>query len=126
MRRKRKNRKKEAQGFVFPIPLALFLALVTVTSMAYLWMHGRCEAAGMRIQQLERTLERAHQRRSDEERKWSQMKTLPNVQQAVARLGLNMSWAQDNRIVQISRGSVSGAERSAGELAHLTGIGHGD
>lgn len=103
MKRRRKNRRKQAQGFVFPMPLALFLVLVTVTSMTYLWMHARCEAAGIRIQQLEREKHVSHQRLLDEEMKWSQLKTLPNVLAAVRRQGLNMDWAPAHRVVHLPR-----------------------
>ena len=109
MKRRRKNRKKQAQGFVFPVPLALFLVLVTVISMTYLWMHGRCEAAGIRIQQLERTRQQTHTRLLDEELKWAQMKTLKNVLAAVERHNLQMSWAPDNRVVHLTR-KAPGAE----------------
>ena len=103
MKRRRKNRKKQAQGFVFPVPLALFLVLVTVISMTYLWMHGRCEAAGIRIQQLERTRQQTHTRLLDEESKWAQLKTLENVLAAVERHQLEMSWAPDSRVVHLTR-----------------------
>lgn len=121
MKRKRtKNRKKQAQGFVFPVPLALFLVLVTVTSMTYLWMHGRCEAAGLRIQRLEREKALSHQRLLDEEMKWSQLKTLPNVRAAVQRHGLNMDWAPTHRIVRLTRPSMETVPVYQ-ELAQWTG-----
>ena len=126
-RRRKRNRKKQAQGFVFPVPLALFLVMVTVTSMAYLWMHGRCEAAGMRIQKLERQKERTHQQLLDEQRKWAQLVTLRNVERQVAHFGLNMDWPPSSRVVHLAR-PVDPADRDVlpvyGELAHLAGSGH--
>lgn len=128
MKRRKKNRKKkQTQGFVFPVPLALFLVMVTVTSMAYLWMHGRCEAAGKRIQQLERAKHESRQRLSQEEMKWAQTKTLPNVVEAVNRHGLVMSWAPNHRVVHLARPALP-ADAVAfpvyGELAQLTGSSH--
>ncbi len=127
MKRRRKNRKKQSQGFVFPVPLALFLVMVTVTSMTYLWMHGRCEAAGIRIQQLERAKHESHQRLSREALKWDQLKTLPNVRAAVQRHQLNMDWAPNSRVVHLARPSIP-ADIDVlpvyGELAHLTGTSH--
>ncbi len=122
MKRRRKNRKKQAQGFVFPVPLALFLVMATVTSMAYLWMHGRCEAAGARIQTLERERQEVRQRLSREEMRWAQMKTLPNVMEAVNRLDLNMDWAPNHRVVHLTRPAFPSEFEGLplyGELAHL-------
>ncbi len=124
MKRRRKNRKKQAQGFVVPMPLVLFLVLGTVTSMAYLWMHGRCEAAGIRIQQLERVQHETRQRRNIEEGKWTQMKTLPRVQDQVARMRLNMTWAPDDRVIQLVR-PMPHQVIPIGDLAHMAeGLSH--
>ena len=121
MRRRRKNRKKQAQGFVFPMPLALFLVMATVTSMAYLWMHGRCEAAGQRIVQLERQEQQTRQRALDEELKWTRMRALPRVVAAVERHGLNMSWATSDRIVQLPRPRGIDDPLPVGDLAQAAG-----
>lgn len=124
MKRRKKNRKKQSQGFVFPVPLALFLVMVTMTSMTYLWMHGRCEAAGIRIQKLERVKHESHQRLLQEEMKWAQMKTLPNVVTQVRRHGLEMSWAPNSRVVRLARPALP-TEMNVlpvyGELAQLSG-----
>lgn len=119
MKRKRKNRKKQAQGFVFPVPLALFLVVVTITSMAYLWMHARTEAAGRRIQKLEQTRQQTRQRMLDEELKWSRLRTLPNVEKAVERHNLNMTWASGSRVVRLARPAGFDDLRVHSELAQL-------
>ncbi len=119
MKRRRKNRRKQAQGFVLPVPLVLFLVLVTVSSMTYLMMHARCEAAGIRIQQLERQKQLAHQRLSDEEVKWSQLKTLPNVVTALKRHNLEMNWVPPHRVVHLARPKMDQMPISYGELASL-------
>lgn len=127
MKRRKKNRKKQAQGFVFPVPLTLFLVMVTVISMTYLWMHGRCEAAGIRIQQLEQARQEAHQRLAREEMRWDQMKTLPNVRVALRRHDLQMDWAPNSRVVHLVRPVIHGDDGFLpvyGELAQLTGTTH--
>ena len=121
MKRRKRNRKKQAQGFVFPVPLALFLVMVTVISMTYLWMQGRAEAAGIRIQQLETQRHRVGQVRQDEERKWAQLKTLPNVRQAVARHNLGMDWVPDHRVVHLYRPYMDGDSFLYGDFASATG-----
>lgn len=119
MKRRRKNRKKQAQGFVFPVPLALFLVVATITSMAYLWMHARTEAAGRRIQKLEQTRQQTRQRMLDEELKWSRLRTLPNVEKAVERHNLNMTWASGSRVVRLARPTGFDDLRVYSELAQL-------
>ena len=102
-RRRKRNKKKQAQGFVFPVPLALFLVMVTVTSMTYLWMYARSEAAGLRIQQLERRQEQTRQALAQEELRWTQMRTLSRVRAAVEKHGLDMTLAPSHRIVHLAR-----------------------
>lgn len=103
MRRRKKNKKKQAQGFIFPVPLALFLVLVTLLSMSYLWMNGRCEAAGKRIQALERTRRDAHQRLLGEESKWANLKNLRNVERALKKHQIVMRWPVDGQVVRVAR-----------------------
>lgn len=118
-RRRKRNKKKQAQGFVFPVPLALFLVLVTVTSMTYLWMHGRCEAAGVRIQRLERHQLQARQQLLDEQAKWNQLRTLNQVRTAVARHGLDMELAPTHRVIRLTRPPRLDEPISMGEWAQL-------
>lgn len=121
--KRRKNRKKQAQGFVFPMPLALFLVLATVVSMSYLWLQTRCEAAGVRLQQLEREHEQVERLLRQEQRKWTQLKTLPNVRAAVARHGLNMDLASGGQVVQLMRTGPGTARLAHGDLARGPGAG---
>lgn len=126
MKRKR-NRKKQSQGFVFPMPLALFLVLATVICMSYLWLQTRCEAAGVRLQQLEREFEQAGRMLQQEQRKWAQMKTLPNVRAAVERHGLQMELASGRQVVQLIRAKPEAAVRPLpGDMARNYGIGMND
>lgn len=122
MKRRTRNRKK-SQGFAFPIPLALFLVLATVVSMTYLWMQSRHEAAGRRLQQLERQYEQVSRTLTQEQRKWTQLKTLPNVRTAVARHGLNMELASGAQVVQLMRAGPSFVRADHGELAQGPGAG---
>ncbi len=118
-RRRKRNKKKQAQGFVFPVPLALLLVLITVTSMSYLWMHGRCEAAGVRIQRLERHQLQARQQLLDEQAKWNQLRTLNQVRAAVARHRLDMELAPTHRVIRLARPPRLDEPISLGEWARL-------
>jgi hypothetical protein len=111
----------QSQGFIFPVPLTLFLVMVTIISMAYLWLHSRCEAAGVRIQQLERAKQESHQRVLQEETRWARTKTLPNVQTALQRHGLHMGWASNDRIVRISRPALATDREAFALIAQASG-----
>jgi hypothetical protein len=121
MKRKKQNRKMQSQGFIFPVPLTLFLVMVTIISMAYLWLHSRCEAAGVRIQQLEKAKQESHQRVLQEETRWARTKTLPNVQTALQRHGLHMGWASNDRIVRISRPALATDREAFALIAQASG-----
>lgn len=99
--KRKRNAKKKSPGFVFPMPLASVLFIVTVLSLAYLWLHGQCEALGARIQELEVEKERVHNRLLNEEYKWSNMQSLPNIRKALERHRIVMSWPDENRIIRI-------------------------
>lgn len=118
-KRRKRNKKKQAQGFVFPVPLALFLVMVTVTSMTYLWMHGRCEAAGVRIQRLEQRQVQTRQQLLDEQLKWTQMRTLNQIRAAVERHGLNMALAPNHRVVHLARPGNLAEPIAYGNVASL-------
>ncbi len=123
MKRRTKNRKKKAQGFSCPMPLALFLVLVTVGGVSFLWMEARIEAAGQRLQQLEREHERVGRMLRQEQRKWTQLKTLPNVRAAVARHGLQMDLASGAQVVQLMRAGSTYVRADQGDLARGPGVG---
>jgi len=103
MKRRKQNRKKNSGGFFFPAPLAVILFLVTSGVIALIWMHTRCDVAGRRIQELERQKVELRQRMLNEEFKWTNLKTLPNVQQALRKHGLDMSWPAPHRVVTLNR-----------------------
>jgi|GEM_PF-1398231 len=103
MKRRKQNRKKNSGGFFFPAPLALVLFLVTSGVIALIWMSTRCEVTGERIQALERQKVELRQRMLNEEFKWTNTRTLPNVQAALRKHGLRMDWPTSDRVVVLTR-----------------------
>ncbi|MEM7391751.1 MAG: hypothetical protein AAF492_05320 [Verrucomicrobiota bacterium] len=102
-RKPRKNKKKDARsgGFSVPPPLVLILVMAAVLSLFYLWMHGRCEALGLKIQELEGDLTRIEDKVANEESKWANLRSLANVQEALEKHGIEMSWPRESQVIRI-------------------------
>lgn len=111
-RRNRKNRKQYSAGFMFPPSLAAVLVLAATLALAYLWLCGRCEAAGQRIKRLEAMRDRLRRERLVKEYNWQVIRSWPNLERILAQHGLNMDWPGPNRVIQVG----SGAERASAGL----------
>lgn len=109
-----KNRKKTTsnqEGFLFVGPAAVFLLLVAAVSLCYLHLHNQCDLLGRDIRSLEVELEQVRGRALAEQSRWSGMITLGGVIRAVESHGLDMSWPQSSRIVEVKD------RRAAAQLA---------
>ena len=96
------NKKKtRSGGFSVPPPLILILVSAAVLSFFYLWIHGRCEALGLRIQELERTMEQVHNQVLNEQSKWSAMKSLPSVRRALDKYNIKMDWPKKHKVIHV-------------------------
>ena len=95
------RKKKQNKGFVFPVPLAAILALVAVTCLSYLWLCGRTEALGSEIKRLENKKAAMQRQVANEEYKWSIAITPQNIQKALERWNLDMSWPTENQVVHV-------------------------
>jgi len=103
-KRKRKSRRQHSRrgGFVFPTPLAVILLTLAGLALSYLWLCGRCEAAGRRIKQYEATRTELRKRRMNEEFKWANMKSPRNIEAALRRHHLVMDWPSRSRLRELS------------------------
>lgn len=124
MARRKRNKKKHSAGFIFPTPLASILMLITLLSLGYLWLNARCEAAGKRIKMLEQERVELRNRVLNEELKWTDMKSLRNLQSALNRHQIVMTWPSEDRVIRVPRPNRS-LERDqpaqAEEYAKVTG-----
>jgi hypothetical protein len=114
-----KNRKKKTsnqEGFLFVGPAAVFLLLVAAVSLFYLHLHNQCDLLGKDIRSLEVELEQVRGRALAEQSRWSGMITLGGVIRAVESHGLDMSWPQSSRIVEVKdrRGAAQLAMNPSG------------
>lgn len=108
-RRRRKNKKKSA-GFIIPKPLLSILALATILSLSYLWMMGRCEAAGQRIKALEGQRNDLRNRVLNEESEWARLRSPRNMEAALRRHNLVMTWPSEDRVVRRTTPAWPGGE----------------
>ncbi len=97
----RKKKTSHGDGFLFVGPAAVFLLLAGAVSLTYLHLHNQCDVLGKDIRKLEAELEQVQGRALAEQSRWSSMITLDGVVRAVERHGLDMSWPQPDRIVQV-------------------------
>lgn len=104
-KRKTKNRKRTDHVYLVPPPLATVLILAAVLSLSYLWLCGRCEDLGKRIKSLERECAKVRKVRVNEEFKWYNMTSLPSMEKALQRHGLQMNFPPQGRVVQLPRSS---------------------
>ena len=109
MVRHKKNRKKDSDGFIFPAPLAGILGAVAMIALCYLWLCSRCEALGSQLQTLEDNRRAAHQRRVNEECKWSNAKSPGNILALLQEKHLSMNYPEESRVVRLRYRSIEPA-----------------
>ncbi|HNR94069.1 MAG TPA: hypothetical protein PKM67_07705 [Kiritimatiellia bacterium] len=109
-KRKRKvhSRNTGAKNTGFPFTLAGTLLFVGSAALFYLWLGGRCEALGTEIKNLEKHYSEVQDRRRVEEIKWAAMTTLPGVEQALIRHGLEMRFPDKRHIVEVPASLYAG------------------
>jgi hypothetical protein len=105
-RRKRRNRKKQEQGMVFPAPLALVLVVGALVALSYLWLCGRCEDYGRRIQELEHQKAELARLVSKEEYDWSNMTAPRSIERLLQAHNLVMTWPTEDRVIRLPMSAV--------------------
>lgn len=119
-KRKRKvhSRNTGAKSTGFPFTLAGTLLFVGTASLFYLWLGGRCEALGTEIKSLERRHTEVQARRRVEEVKWAAMTTLPGVEQALIRHGMEMRFPDKRHIVEVPASLYAGGLNGSSLALH--------
>jgi len=118
MMQKKKNRKKQSDGSFLPRPLALLLAVATVFSLTYLWLHGRCEALGTQLKDLELRKVELQKQRVNEESKLANMKSPRQIEYLLQKHNLAMVWPDERQIVRMHRAPAGLAPATAVVMAH--------
>mgnify|MGYP000334503318 CR=1 FL=1 len=98
----RANRKKR-EGSRWLTLLAAFGVPALALAVLYVALDGRCAALGRQIVQLEKQREHLNRQVRAAESKWASHNTLQQLQAALDRFGIEMSWPDQRRIVHLAR-----------------------
>jgi hypothetical protein len=112
--RVRKNRRKNSPGFAFPAPLVALLVLIALLALSYLWLCGRCEDLGRRIQELEARNVDLQKRIVNEEYRWTNMTSPRNIEQLLRTHRLNMTWPEESRVIRLPSRALHALEAEPG------------
>jgi hypothetical protein len=128
----RSNRKKiKVNGFTFPVPFAGLVVVIAALAMGYVWLGVRCEALGKDLKKIELEKAELNKRCLNEEYNWTRMKSPQNLDKALARFGIVMTWPRPDQIVRLTeadfafgrpldsnRERLAGYARTSGSLAN--------
>ena len=97
-----RSRKPGVRG-IFPGTLFGVLLVLAVLALTYLYLCGRCDALGKKINELEKI--RDIQRRDvvTEEYKWSNLTSPKSMEELLAKHGLTMTWPSEDSVVRLRR-----------------------
>lgn len=115
----RRNRKKrKAAGFIVPLPFAIGMVLASTLSLGYLWLGNRCETIGKELKGLEARKEDLHRKCLYEESRWANMTAPQEIEKALRRHNLSVTWPSSDQIVRLSFSDVvealaNGSRKSA-------------
>jgi hypothetical protein len=107
-----RRNKKRVNGVSFPAPFAVGVLLVSCLALVYVWLGGRCEALGKELKGLETEKKELNKKLLAEEFRWARVKSPSNVEQALARHGIAMSWPRKDQIVRLSDNDMRFDQRS--------------
>lgn len=111
-----KNRKRRSGGYV-PGPFAIVVAVVSAAAIAYLWLNARCEAVGNQLKRLEAQRIEIHRRFANEQYLWMQIKSPENMENALRRHNIAMTWPENSQIVHLSESDSAGKAATEDQVA---------
>lgn len=96
---------------VFPAPLALVLVVGALLALSYLWLCGRCEDLGLRIQDLEKQKAELEGQVINEEYKWTKMTAPGNMHRLLCTHGLVMELPREEQVRRLPLSAVRALDR---------------
>lgn len=106
-KRNRKNGREGNRMVFWGVPL---MALVAALGMVYLHLSNTCERIGRDIKRLEKERVELHKRVVNEEHNWGTASSIRNMEQLLARHGIEMTWPEQAHVIRL-------VEREFGEPA---------
>jgi hypothetical protein len=104
----RRNRRRKVEAAALPVPFVGFIVFVVVCGLVYVWLDCRCSAVGKRLAASEKRKAELTKILLNEEYKWVETRSPANVERALARYGIVMSWPRPNQVVRIRAGAGEG------------------
>jgi len=125
-RNRRKNKlrvrsRKPGVHSIFPGTLFGVLVTMAIFAMGYLYLCGRCDALGKKINQLEKNRDNLRREIVNEEFKWSNMTSPESMEKLLKKHDLIMTWPSEDSVVRLRRNPLPqqfAREPSMGEIIH--------
>lgn len=96
-----RNNRKKKNGFVFPAPFASLIVLGAALALVYIWLCCRCDSLGRDLKALEIEGATLSKQFLNEEYRWTRMKAPENMERALTRLGIAMTWPRRDQVVYL-------------------------
>lgn len=106
MRLQNTRRGVSAKGIV-PIRLVILIVLAPVLCLGYLSLDNRCEALGKELKTLDREIVDLNRKCLNEELRWMSMKSPGEIDKALRRWHLAMTWPDEQQIVRLSQSDMN-------------------
>jgi hypothetical protein len=97
-----RGRKPGIRG-VFPGTLFGVLLVMAVFALTYLYLCGRCDALGKKINELEKIRDTLRRDVVTEEYKWSNLTSPKSMEELLKKHGLTMTWPSEDSVVRLRR-----------------------
>ena len=97
----RKNRKNGREGSRLIVWGGPLVATAAALGMVYLHLFNTCDNIGREIKKLENERSELRKRVVNEERNWGTASSIRNMEQLMARHGIEMSWPEERNIIRL-------------------------
>ncbi len=104
--RKRKNRKKMVYAYSKPAPFVGIVVVVVVTALVYSYLVYSCQVLGDDIKRMERQQIDLKNRYVNEEYRWTEAKSPANIDAALKRHNIVMTWPTASQVVHLNSPTV--------------------
>ena len=102
MKLPRKKHRVSIKGIV-PIPIIIIVVLLPAVFLGYLSLGSRCEALGKELKALDVEISDLKRKCANEEERWMRMKSPFELEKALRRWHLQMTWPDDQQVVRLTR-----------------------
>ena len=104
--RRRNRKKKKHDAYLFPVPFAgLVIVGVTVT-LGYILLGLRCQSMASELKALEQRRDELRRQHSQQIFKWTRMKSPQQLESALLRNRIHMTWPASRRVIRFRRAEI--------------------